>query len=600
MGGRHRVRWAAFALLVCLLGCGHAGPVEDGVPLLRAKGLVSLPSAHLGGDYRPPEDINPGDPLVLAHNARVHFAVTGAGGTVWSDAALDQPDDPRHAELMKLLEAAAQVGALTLAADARQPWKRVTDLLEHVVPAIDGGARLLLAVTPDGDRSHLGWLDLEVVRSARRDPARALGLTLRIQGPRDSARIVIEPVGDTWPLLRGCDASHDQTVPGWGEPAQRAWREALDELKRLGQENTLHIQVTVGDGLRVEEVVPFLLAASASGIQRLALGLSRGRSFHDAFDDNLEWLGRHERPRRGGWHAEASLTVCDGHLVGHGGPAGMEPRGQTGLTGMSLLAFLGAGYTHRGKHRFAKTISRALRLLKDRQAPQGHFEAQGSARPLRSTAWASFAMVEAYGMTGSPIFKGSAQRAINHIGLTVDTALKDPPAAAICYAVLKSASLINKDAAKRGKSPPLVVADGSLRRLVQGAAAIDLGRTDVEASAALYIRFVEGAAKEERAELGAALGRQINAWDGPSRTALPPGQAWLLSVAAFCAGGSSWKRWRRVLQKRPDERVRSDGSFRCFRGTVDPSPTPVFEGGRVAATALQAQMSTLFWTCRFR
>ena len=465
MGGRYRFRWATFALLLCLLGCGHAGPVEDGVPLLRAKGLVRLPVTDLGPDYRDPEDIAPSDPIVLTHSGRVHFATTATDATVWRSSSLTEKQDGHHADLMAALATAQEVGALTLAADASLPWQRVTDLLEHVVPAAAGGVRLLLALAADDATASMRWIDIEVGRSPLHNPARALGLTLRIEGPRESARIVIDPVSITWPLLRGCETSATQVVPGWGAVALSAWRDALMELKVLEHEGSLDIQIHVGEGLRVEEAVPFIAAASASGIQRIALDLNPRRTFHDAFDDSLEWLALHERPVRGGWHAEASLTVCDGRLVGHGGPASIEPRGQTGLTGMALLSFLGAGYTNRGKHRFAKAVSRGLRLLKGRQAPDGHFEAPTAKRPGRASAWASFAMVEAYGMTGSPIFKGAAQRALNYLALHVDEALEDPPAAALCYATLKAASLINKDATKRGKSPPLVIASSSIRRL---------------------------------------------------------------------------------------------------------------------------------------
>ncbi len=81
-----------------------------------------------------------------------------------------------------------------------------------------------------------------------------------------------------------------------------------------------------------------------------------------------------------------------------------------GVTGLALCAFLGAGYTNRGRHPFAKTVSKGLRYLKNVQDAEGCFGPRTSQHYIYNHATASLAMVEAYGMTGSPIFKGSAQK----------------------------------------------------------------------------------------------------------------------------------------------------------------------------------------------
>ena len=80
--------------------------------------------------------------------------------------------------------------------------------------------------------------------------------------------------------------------------------------------------------------------------------------------------------------------------------------------GTSLLAFLGAGYTNRGKHRFKRFISRGLRHLKQQQDPEGCFAPTGHPDRLAVHLPPALAMLMAYGLTLSPIFKRASTRAV--------------------------------------------------------------------------------------------------------------------------------------------------------------------------------------------
>ena len=87
-----------------------------------------------------------------------------------------------------------------------------------------------------------------------------------------------------------------------------------------------------------------------------------------------------------------------------------------GVTGLALLAFLGAGYTQeRGP--FRPTVRRALAWLRASQKPNGQF-------PWRSfyeQGIAAMAVTEAYALTASPQVARMAQRAIDYIcGLQPD------------------------------------------------------------------------------------------------------------------------------------------------------------------------------------
>ena len=135
-----------------------------------------------------------------------------------------------------------------------------------------------------------------------------------------------------------------------------------------------------------------------------------------AVEDALKWLAAHQSPG-GQWEAAGFTRWCDGRPAA-GGPDGAgKAHYDVGVTGLALCAFLGAGYTNRGRHPFAKTVSRGLRYLKNVQDAEGCFGPRATQHYIYNHATASLAMVEAYGMTGSPLFRGSAQKALDFIAL---------------------------------------------------------------------------------------------------------------------------------------------------------------------------------------
>jgi hypothetical protein len=80
-------------------------------------------------------------------------------------------------------------------------------------------------------------------------------------------------------------------------------------------------------------------------------------------------------------------------------------------TGVALLAFLGAGQTHQsGSSR--ENVKNGLKHLRGVQDAEGCLVPRDAPRMLRDHAVAALALVEAYGMTGSRVFKEPAQRAL--------------------------------------------------------------------------------------------------------------------------------------------------------------------------------------------
>jgi len=81
-----------------------------------------------------------------------------------------------------------------------------------------------------------------------------------------------------------------------------------------------------------------------------------------------------------------------------------------GMTGMALLAFLGAGYTHT-KGKFKTTVARGLNWLKANQKADGNF----GWRTYYEHGIAAMAVGEAYGLTQTPFVGRVAQKAIDSI-----------------------------------------------------------------------------------------------------------------------------------------------------------------------------------------
>lgn len=89
---------------------------------------------------------------------------------------------------------------------------------------------------------------------------------------------------------------------------------------------------------------------------------------------------------------------------------------EVGITGLSILAFLGAGYTHRDGE-FQRTVRNGLRYMKQVQDNDGCFGPRDDHHFVYNHAICSMAMSEAYAMTGSAMLRGPAQKGVDFIAL---------------------------------------------------------------------------------------------------------------------------------------------------------------------------------------
>lgn len=130
-----------------------------------------------------------------------------------------------------------------------------------------------------------------------------------------------------------------------------------------------------------------------------------------AVERALEWLAAHQLPS-GGWSLVHDGGKCSGQCKNNGSDSRYEPA----ATGLALLAFLGAGYTHQsGKHQ--RTVHDGVYYLlqiMEEVHNEGSFLHQ-SERGMYNHGIAAFALCEAYQLSGDQDLKKAAQLAVNFI-----------------------------------------------------------------------------------------------------------------------------------------------------------------------------------------
>jgi hypothetical protein len=219
-----------------------------------------------------------------------------------------------------------------------------------------------------------------------------------------SARSQVDaPVG---PAGLGQKPSLDAGIPD--RPASRESNLLLMETdQRFKRDDTKSTPQTRTDVASAVE--PFRSRESASG---------GGPTTEPAIELGLQFLARHQRSD-GSW----SLGGFDQDVprMAH------QFESDTAATGLSLLAFQGAGYTHR-EYKYAAQIERGLRWLVDHQSPDGCLyvesdpESNKNAR-LYSHAIAALVLTEAYGMTRDPELREPCLKALAYIEQSQDSTL---------------------------------------------------------------------------------------------------------------------------------------------------------------------------------
>jgi biopolymer transport protein ExbD len=143
----------------------------------------------------------------------------------------------------------------------------------------------------------------------------------------------------------------------------------------------------------------------------------------DAVLAALRWLARHQSAD-GSWSAQGFSRNCgSGKCSGPG-----ESDYDAGVTGLSLLAFLGAGFTPMSKDspimvdpafpdrqlHFGDAVKHGLQWLITQQDVEGCVGERGM-KHLYSHAIGTLALSEGYGMTGLELLRGPAQKSVDYL-----------------------------------------------------------------------------------------------------------------------------------------------------------------------------------------
>ncbi|WP_165070454.1 hypothetical protein [Paludisphaera rhizosphaerae] len=141
-----------------------------------------------------------------------------------------------------------------------------------------------------------------------------------------------------------------------------------------------------------------------------------------AVERALDWLARHQ-DADGRWDG-GTARYDDGEVVDGDDdftvhcPAGQVCFGEcayweadTGLTGLALLTYLGAGYTHK-EGKYATTVAKGLTFLLRQQKPDGDLRGVAKTVGMYCHAMATLALCEAYALSLDPRLREPAEKAV--------------------------------------------------------------------------------------------------------------------------------------------------------------------------------------------
>lgn len=323
-----------------------------------------------------------------------------------------------------------------------------------------------------------------------------------------------------------------------------------------------------------------------------------------AVERALAWLARHQ-DADGRWDAAIGRDANDVPIRGEDDFTVHCPPGDvcfgpchyweadTATTGLALLAYLGAGYTHQdGKH--AETVRKGLGFLLATQKADGDLRGPSRAVGMYCHAMASLALCEAYALTRDSALREPVQRAVDFLVRARSANNMSwrylPGAADGDTSILGWVILVLKSAKEVGIPISGNVQEGATRwlRLVErgpggGLASYQPGKSvtpTMTAEAWVCRQFLgiggAGAASDEAA---AFLLNHSPEYDEYNIYYWYYG-----TLAMFQRGGADWTRWNGPVRDELVKRQRTEGHA---SGSWDPDPTQYGRyGGRIYTTAL--------------
>jgi hypothetical protein len=236
---------------------------------------------------------------------------------------------------------------------------------------------------------------------ARNGPPIAVGTGEKGQGSRGSAPLV-GMIGASAPIPMASAIPNSRPAPtggtGLAALGDRVGGQNLPEIPKIYQ--------------------PRLEPDRSTRAQRI--GASAASEL--AVERALDWLTRHQ-DADGRWdggiarYEDGTRVKGDDDFTAHC-PPGETCFGEcayweadTALTGLALLTYLGAGYTHTDG-RYAEVVGKGLDFLIEQQQPDGDLRGRSQVVGMYCHAMATLALCEAYALTGDDRVRSPAERAV--------------------------------------------------------------------------------------------------------------------------------------------------------------------------------------------
>jgi hypothetical protein len=342
---------------------------------------------------------------------------------------------------------------------------------------------------------------------------------------------------------------------------------------------------------------------------RSALAQRAGASpaSEQAVERALEWLARHQDDD-GRWDGGSAKGPIEGYeaerresFTIHCPPDDLCKgecyyiEADTAMTGLALLAFLGAGYTHLDGQ-YAAPIGKGLDFLRSIQKPDGDLRGSSQAVGMYCHAMAALALCEAYALTGDESLRDPVERAVAFLvqsqardGLSWRYAPGEPIGDT---SILGWVVLVFKSAREGGVPVSAKARAGALGWLDQVAAGRHGGlasyqprmpATPTMTAEAWVCRQFLGAAPAPAAGDEAAAFLLEHA---PDRDPYNLYYWYYGTLALFQHGGDAWTRWNTQVRDQLVRRQRLNGHA---AGSWDPDGDRYSSrGGRIYSTALAA------------
>jgi hypothetical protein len=331
-----------------------------------------------------------------------------------------------------------------------------------------------------------------------------------------------------------------------------------------------------------------------------------------AVEASLRWLAFHQSPE-GYWDADGFSSLCPNgqKCAGRSGLVGVDEEGvnrlnagingDAGVTGLSILAFLGAGYTHE-EGQYADQVDRAISWLIRSQRSDGFLGAKATRyAQMYCHAIATYALAESLGMqadrTMDSRLRGPLKKAVAYIAAAqsrkdggwryVAGQKSDMSMFGWQLMALKSAEIAGIDVPQTSKDLMIKFLKDRSMGQGKGLAAYRLLEPpyNLPASAsmtaeALFCKQMMGLSRDNPQSLEAVnfLKARI-----PNRQSEDIYYWYYGTLAMYQYGGEDWRAWNDALR---DYLVQDQRTTGHATGSWDPKSPWGQYGGRVFSTAL--------------